>query len=355
MMSIQVRLCLSLTVVVVSGASSQVRRSECPAVIAQTTTGSSSNHPRARVDVITGGRLVIVTCGSEANLQHVRLLCIEGEWRPSDLSCGREWTTREKDAYKESRNAEEEQYKPKSRFEVQNEEYNVLEKGITQKGSVRRLEGYVHRLEHVVKNREHTQEDQENSVLSQEETGGRVVRRQRSPNTGKYEALRHRVMVQRKIRQGILAPSLDPSTPSVVRVHHGGDALLLCRVHNLGGFSVTWTRLRDGRVLAIDTTVMVRKHRLTPSFEEQTETWILRIKAARRTDASDYECKVSTTPPLRKVVTLWVVPEGQPLQQQQHHQANSGKVEDTHTYTQCTSMNFLLIKVDILLLQRASD
>lgn len=192
------------------------------------------------------------------------------------------------------------------------------------------------------------QEEDTTTPITQEEdrrvaTTDLLQRERRSPNTGEYEALRRRMMVQRKIHQGLLAQSLDPSTPSLVRVHAGGDALLLCRVQNLGGLSVTWTRLRDYRVVAIDTTAMVRNQRLSPSLEEQTETWLLRIKGARRFDASDYECKVSTRPPLSKVVTLRVVPQGQPLEEDamdQHQRSVNGKPQSSpnkHVYGRITN------------------
>lgn len=151
-------------------------------------------------------------------------------------------------------------------------------------------------------------------ISNQENAGRKLIRRpKRSPNTGKYEALRKRVKVQRKIRQGLLATTIDPSTPSVVRVRAGGDAFLLCRVQNVGAHSVTWSRLRDRRVIAIDTSVLVSDARLSPSFEEQTGTWFLRVTRVRKFDEGNYECQVSTRPPLKKVVTLQVIPRGQPL------------------------------------------
>lgn len=144
--------------------------------------------------------------------------------------------------------------------------------------------------------------------------GAAAGREKRSPNTGKYEALRRRMKVQRRIQKGLLVTRIGRGTPSRLRLHAGDDALLMCRVHNLGVHAVTWTRRRDNIVLAIDDTVLVRDPRLSPIFEEQTETWILKISGVQAYDGGGYECQVSTRPPLRKELRLEVVPPDQPLE-----------------------------------------
>lgn len=138
-------------------------------------------------------------------------------------------------------------------------------------------------------------------------------RRKRSPNTGKFSDIRRGVNVQRKIQKGLLETTIEENTLSTVRVSPGATAYLLCRVQNLGTHSVTWTRLKDNHVLAIDTHQISSDRRLSPSYEEQTGTWILRISRVRSYDTGQYECQVSTRPLLKKVVTLQVVPAGQAL------------------------------------------
>ncbi|KAG7170908.1 putative Immunoglobulin I-set domain-containing protein 2, partial [Homarus americanus] len=220
----------------------------------------------AVVSVVVEGRVSLVRCGS---VQHV-LLCVSGRWS-SQFPCSSQHT------------------------------WNNLE---AEHGEGWRAWNNVDAASHV-----------EGGTFSELEAVSGVGRgrEKRSPNTGKYEALRRRVKVQRKIRQGLLATTIDPSTPPLVSVHDGSDAFLLCRVQNLGGHSVSWIRQKDNRVIAIDSTVLVGDSRFLPSSEDQTETGFLRISGVRSYDAGDYECRVSTRPPLRKVVTLQVVPQGQPL------------------------------------------
>ncbi|KAK7084987.1 hypothetical protein SK128_001575 [Halocaridina rubra] len=132
-------------------------------------------------------------------------------------------------------------------------------------------------------------------------------------NTGKYQELRRRVKVQRQIRAGLLETTIDTTTPTIYRAHPGGNVYLGCRVENLGGHSVTWIRKKDNIVLAIDTAVLHQDRRLYPTYEEKTETWLLGILGARERDDGQYECRVTTRPPLQRIVTLELVPSHEPL------------------------------------------
>lgn len=138
-------------------------------------------------------------------------------------------------------------------------------------------------------------------------------REKRSPNNGKYQEFRRRVKVQRQIRAGFLKTKIDTTTPTIFRAHPGGTVYLACRIENLGTHSITWIRLKDNTVLAIDTMALTAEVRLSPIYEQQTETWLLGILGAQDYDDGQYECRVSTREPLKRVVTLQIIPADEPL------------------------------------------
>ncbi|KAB7503740.1 hypothetical protein Anas_13372, partial [Armadillidium nasatum] len=133
----------------------------------------------------------------------------------------------------------------------------------------------------------------------------------RSPNVGKFEALKRHELVDKKISEGILETVIDPNTPGVVRVHPGGKAFLLCRVENLGTNSVMW--FIGDKVLSIDTSIFVPDKRLFLSYDSETGTWILEINKVQMRDQGNYSCQVSNKPTIRHTVSLQVIPNGKPL------------------------------------------
>ena len=141
-----------------------------------------------------------------------------------------------------------------------------------------------------------------------------VVEKQRirrTPNNGKFQILRMDERVDQMVRKGRLETSIESGTPTIVRVHPDDTAYLMCRVKNLGTQSVMWSY--KGKVLTIDTTVLSNDHRLYPSFDPLTGTWLLEVRPVFPRDAGEYECKVSSRKPLKHIVTLQVIPRNQPL------------------------------------------
>ncbi|KAF2351483.1 Immunoglobulin I-set [Trinorchestia longiramus] len=94
-------------------------------------------------------------------------------------------------------------------------------------------------------------------------------------------------------------PRFDPSIPRNLTVQEGQTAILSCRV--------SWIRLRNLHVLTVDKYKYSTDQRVSVVHNEASQEWVLRIRAAHKSDAGKYECQISTKPVLSYIVSVQVI------------------------------------------------
>ncbi|XP_047004694.1 zwei Ig domain protein zig-8-like [Schistocerca americana] len=106
---------------------------------------------------------------------------------------------------------------------------------------------------------------------------------------------------------GAGGPYFDSSVPDNLTGLVGRTAYLNCRVKNLGNRTVSWVRHRDIHLLTVGRYTYTSDQRFEALHSPHTEDWTLRIRYAQRRDSGVYECQISTTPPVGRLVQLRVV------------------------------------------------
>jgi len=91
-----------------------------------------------------------------------------------------------------------------------------------------------------------------------------------------------------------LSPSIDLTTPTNVTVIKGKTAMLACVVLNIGNEAVSWMRLRDINLLAINEETNTKDKRIKAIHVPNSDLWSLRIQDTKLSDAGAYECQVTT-------------------------------------------------------------
>ncbi|XP_050668766.1 zwei Ig domain protein zig-8-like [Leptidea sinapis] len=103
------------------------------------------------------------------------------------------------------------------------------------------------------------------------------------------------------------APYFDPSTPRNITGLVGHPVRLLCRVKNLQNRTVSWVRHRDIHLLTVGRYTYTSDQRFEAQHKPRSEEWALRIRSPQRRDSGQYECQISTTPPVGHAVYLNIV------------------------------------------------
>ncbi|XP_049868446.1 zwei Ig domain protein zig-8-like isoform X2 [Pectinophora gossypiella] len=103
------------------------------------------------------------------------------------------------------------------------------------------------------------------------------------------------------------APYFDPTTPRNVTGLVGHPVRLLCRVKNLQNRTVSWVRHRDIHLLTVGRYTYTSDQRFEAQHKPRSEEWALRIRSPQRRDSGQYECQISTTPPIGYAVYLNIV------------------------------------------------
>ncbi|XP_042210757.1 hemicentin-2-like isoform X2 [Homarus americanus] len=110
----------------------------------------------------------------------------------------------------------------------------------------------------------------------------------------------------------------EEEEPTIVTVNdrnvtamQGEAVTLTCRVTDLGGETVTWTRQKDLHILTAGQYTFSLDERF--SAVHQGEEWQLQISSLQKSDEGGYECQVSTTPPTTQIFYLRVVVTGKLL------------------------------------------
>ncbi|XP_045447602.1 igLON family member 5-like [Melitaea cinxia] len=102
-------------------------------------------------------------------------------------------------------------------------------------------------------------------------------------------------------------PYFDPSTPRNITGLVGHPVRLLCRVKNLQNRTVSWVRHRDIHLLTVGRYTYTSDQRFEAQHKPRSEEWALRIRSPQRRDSGQYECQISTTPPIGHPVFLNIV------------------------------------------------
>ncbi|XP_063822755.1 hemicentin-1-like [Ostrinia nubilalis] len=103
------------------------------------------------------------------------------------------------------------------------------------------------------------------------------------------------------------APYFDGSTPRNITGLVGHPVRLLCRVKNLQNRTVSWVRHRDIHLLTVGRYTYTSDQRFEAQHKPRSEEWALRIRSPQRRDSGQYECQISTTPPIGHAVFLNIV------------------------------------------------
>ncbi|OWR43914.1 fibroblast growth factor receptor-like 1 [Danaus plexippus] len=103
------------------------------------------------------------------------------------------------------------------------------------------------------------------------------------------------------------APYFDASTPRNITGLVGHPVRLLCRVKNLQNRTVSWVRHRDIHLLTVGRYTYTSDQRFEAQHKPRSEEWALRIRSPQRRDSGQYECQISTTPPIGHAVFLNIV------------------------------------------------
>ncbi|CAB3248068.1 unnamed protein product [Arctia plantaginis] len=103
------------------------------------------------------------------------------------------------------------------------------------------------------------------------------------------------------------SPYFDPSTPDNVTGLVGHPVTLLCKVKNLQNRTVSWVRHRDIHLLTVGRYTYTSDQRFEAQHKPRSEEWALRIRSPQRRDSGQYECQISTTPPIGHAVHLIIV------------------------------------------------
>ncbi|XP_018021847.1 uncharacterized protein LOC108678027 [Hyalella azteca] len=101
-----------------------------------------------------------------------------------------------------------------------------------------------------------------------------------------------------------LAARVLNNTEIVAQV--GGTATLSCFTGHMSDETVTWLKREDDQLLTVGQLVYVSEERLRVSQCHRTKAWELFIKDVHKSDAGQYECQLTTHPPVSYFFTLRV-------------------------------------------------
>jgi len=103
-------------------------------------------------------------------------------------------------------------------------------------------------------------------------------------------------------------PFFDPSMPTKVAVPSDTTAVLSCKVHNLGNFTVSWIRHKDLHIFSVGLLKYTSDSRYEVVHRPSTREYQLRINYVQQKDAGVYECQISTNPTSVFYINLNVQP-----------------------------------------------
>ena len=88
-------------------------------------------------------------------------------------------------------------------------------------------------------------------------------------------------------------------------MQEGTTAFLECHVEGLGNESVSWVRRRDKHILAVDMELFIFDPRL--AILQSKDRWTLSLRNVVEEDEGTYQCQVSSSNKLSKLIDLAVL------------------------------------------------
>ncbi|XP_031331354.1 limbic system-associated membrane protein-like, partial [Photinus pyralis] len=79
-----------------------------------------------------------------------------------------------------------------------------------------------------------------------------------------------------------------------VTVAIGREAILTCRVNDLGHYKVGWMKADDQTILSLHTRVVTHNPRITVTNDDNFRIWQLHIRQLKETDRGCYMCQINT-------------------------------------------------------------
>ncbi|KAF5281313.1 hypothetical protein FQR65_LT14774 [Abscondita terminalis] len=80
-----------------------------------------------------------------------------------------------------------------------------------------------------------------------------------------------------------------------VTVAIGREAILTCRVNDLGHYKVGWMKADDQTILSLHTRVVTHNPRITVTNDDNFRIWQLHIRQLKETDRGCYMCQINTS------------------------------------------------------------
>ncbi|XP_068239861.1 lachesin-like [Palaemon carinicauda] len=103
-----------------------------------------------------------------------------------------------------------------------------------------------------------------------------------------------------------LAPEFQGQNNTEVAAQVGGEATFSCYTYHLSDEMVTWLKRDDDYLLTVGQQVYAAETRFSAVHSDHTEAWELWVKDVQMSDAGQYECQLTTHPPVSFFFTLTV-------------------------------------------------
>ncbi|KAK8397290.1 hypothetical protein O3P69_004768 [Scylla paramamosain] len=105
---------------------------------------------------------------------------------------------------------------------------------------------------------------------------------------------------------GIGGADSPPQNNTEVLAQVGGKATFTCHTHHLADEMVTWLKRDDDQLLTVGSQVYAAENRFTATHSHHNKAWELWVKDVQLSDAGQYECQLTTHPPVTFHFTLKV-------------------------------------------------
>ncbi|XP_063847748.1 cell adhesion molecule 1-like isoform X2 [Scylla paramamosain] len=119
-----------------------------------------------------------------------------------------------------------------------------------------------------------------------------------------YEAAE--AMWAKALALNTLAPEYQGQNNTEVAAQVGGEATLSCYTYHLSDERVAWLKRDDDQLLTVGQEVYAAERRFSVVHADHAEAWELWVKDVKLTDAGQYECQLTTSPPVSFFFTLTV-------------------------------------------------
>lgn len=119
-----------------------------------------------------------------------------------------------------------------------------------------------------------------------------------------YEAAE--AMWAKALALNTLAPEFQGQNNTEVLAQVGGEATLSCYTYHLSDERVAWLKRDDDQLLTVGQEVYAAEKRFSVVHTDHAEAWELWVKDVELTDAGQYECQLTTNPPVSFFFTLVV-------------------------------------------------